>query len=120
MADMKAAVCPDPAALAALLESEAAEPVAEYAEHLEQCAHCQQTLADLADASPWAEAARYLAQVPGGPGRTAVNEPALDRVMGQMKTELPFLTWPGESASEEDLPLSFLRPADQPGLLGHL
>src|SRR5262245_19643033 len=118
---MNAANCPDAATLAALLENEAAEPVSEYAEHLETCACCQQTLAELADGLPWMEAAHYLWQAREGPGQTTVNEPALQRVMGQLKNDLPLLVESGEPAPEdEELPLPFLRPADRPGLLGHL
>src|SRR5262245_24550607 len=118
MPDMSAAACPNATALAALLESEAAEDMAEYAEHLETCASCQRTLAEMADDSPWAEAGRLLPHVPD---RSASNEPALDRVMGQLKKDLPLLWCTTEGGPEEaDLPLPCLRPADRPGLLGYL
>ncbi len=99
--------CPDVRNLQALLEAAASgdEPD-EVVRHLETCASCQQTLECLsADPGSWEAIAHGL-------GQPARREPALWQAVEQLKREEPL------SADAGELP--FLRPADQPGLLGLL
>jgi serine/threonine protein kinase/DNA-directed RNA polymerase subunit RPC12/RpoP len=101
--------CPDVHSWQDLLEGGGAgrEPD-ELAHHLEACAACQHTLETLAaEPAVWEDAARALGEQQGQAGR----EPALQDLVERLKREQP-------PAVEEDL--SFLRPADKPGLLGLL
>jgi serine/threonine-protein kinase len=81
----------------------------ELARHLETCAACQNTLETLA-AGPavWDDAAQAL----GDQARQAGPEPALRDLVERLKREQP------PAGGTDDL--SFLRPADKPGLLGLL
>src|SRR4051794_20958662 len=119
---MNAAGCPDAEVLCALLESDADEGIAGYSEHLESCPCCQQALADLAaDGSTWQDVTRSLSGVePNASGRPPTSEQTLQRVLAQLKTELPLLLGKAALESGEDLSLSFLQPADRPGVLGLL
>jgi serine/threonine protein kinase len=103
---MTARACPDVGSWQALLDgAEAAEPD-DLVGHLETCADCRRTLEALAaDPSAWQDA-RSLAQE----RRPAAETALLLRVTERLKGDLP--------PSAEDL--SFLRPADKPGLLGLL
>jgi serine/threonine-protein kinase len=99
--------CPDPGTLRALLSEggRGGEPD-EVVRHLETCADCQRTLETLAaEPALWEETARGL--VDG-----LREEPALHRLVEQLRSAEPV------PADEPDV--SFLRPADRPGLLGLL
>ncbi len=117
---MKPVACLDADALAALLEGEASEGVTEYSDHLESCVPCQQRLAEWsAHCSGWEEASRSRLQVQGS--RTAIREPALDRVMDQLKQDLALSSGMRTRGEEEqDVPRALLTPADRPGQLGCL
>ncbi len=83
------ATCLDADALAALLESETPEAMGEYAEHLETCTQCQQTVAELSE-KRWREQEVVHCLQPAldhGSG----SEPALTRVMAQLKNEFTLL-----------------------------
>jgi serine/threonine-protein kinase len=99
--------CPDVRNLQALLEADGpGDEPDEVVRHLETCASCQQTLEDLsADLGNWEALAHGL-------GQPARREQALRQVVEQLKREEPMPADAGE--------LPFLRPADQPGLLGLL
>src|SRR5262249_4082087 len=101
--------CPDVRSWQDLLEGGGAGGEREeLAQHLEACAACQHTLETLAaEPAVWEDAARALGEQQGQAGR----EPALQDLVERLKREQP-------PAVEEDL--SFLRPADKPGLLGLL
>lgn len=102
---MSQSTCPDPRNWQALLDEDDGDGALELAAHLETCADCQQTLETLvARPGGWEDAARGLEK-----GVRA--EPAVRGLLEQLKREeyLP---------AEDDL--SFLHPADQPGLLGML
>jgi hypothetical protein len=116
---MSSATCLDPDALAALLESEAPEAMAGYADHLETCGQCQQTVADLSEQRwSWQEVVRCLQPADED---SAPSEPALTRVMTQLKSELSLLTKSDDETSEEaEDALAILRPSERPELLGTL
>jgi serine/threonine protein kinase len=118
---MTAIRCPDTHALKELIEYDSPGGSGEFAEHLETCAVCQQTLADLAaEEVPWADVKRYL-PASGTPEDAPIAEAqALQGAIHQLKSELPRLLQTSGDVGEEELPLSFLRPADRPGLLGYL
>ena len=115
---MNAIACLDAGALAALLEAEANDDLANYSEHLETCVSCQQTLAELADdRAGWEELVRRLPQA----DNTAISEsPALERVKAQLKNELMLTLTPTNDDAEADWSLSLLSAADRPELLGCL
>jgi serine/threonine protein kinase len=104
---MTHATCPAVRHWQALLEDgEASSEPAELIHHLETCAGCQQTLEVLtADQAVWDSIARGL-------GETVRQEPALRHLVERLKSEEPL------PVAEEDC--FFLRPTDQPGLLGLL
>jgi serine/threonine protein kinase/predicted RNA-binding Zn-ribbon protein involved in translation (DUF1610 family) len=104
---MVQSICPSGHRLQALLDDEGARgDVDELVHHLENCLHCQETLQELAAPSDvWTCTAWGLRN-------EARMEPALHRLLGQLKEEDPLLG--------EDGGLSFLRPADKPDLLGLL
>jgi serine/threonine protein kinase len=96
--------CPDNQSLQAVLD-ESGTGDDELLRHLETCATCQQTLEELAaDPIQWEEAAQ-------GVRWTTQTEPALMELVAQLKND--------ELAGEDD-DVSFLQPADKPGLLGVL
>jgi serine/threonine protein kinase len=103
---MTQAGCPEVRHLQAILDAGSVEDEPEeLLRHLETCADCQQTLEALvADAAQWAEAAL-------GVGLVAQEEPVLRCLVEQLKED---------ELLAEDEDLSFLRPADKPGLLGVL
>ncbi len=99
--------CPDGGRLQALLEEGGArDDTDELVHHLESCPDCQEVLQELA-APPdvWACAARGLMD-------EARAEPTLHRLVRRLKEEDP--------QPAQDDGLSFLRPADKPGVLGLL
>jgi serine/threonine protein kinase/predicted RNA-binding Zn-ribbon protein involved in translation (DUF1610 family) len=100
-------ICPSGQRLQALLDDEGARgEVDELVHHLENCLDCQETLQELAAPSDvWTCMAWSLRN-------EARMEPALHRLVGQLKEEDPL---PGEDGG-----LSFLRPTDKPDLLGLL
>jgi serine/threonine protein kinase len=104
---MAASPCPDIRNLQAILEEGGSVGDTDgWYRHLETCVICQHVLEGLAaDTAVWEETARGL-------GARAGQEPALTRVLEQLKNEEPLPT--------EDADLSFLRPTDCPGLLGLL
>src|SRR5690242_6328451 len=77
----------------------------ELADHLETCTACQHTLESLvADPGVWEDAARGLQ-------KRTLQDPTLCSVVQRLtREELPAC----------DADLSFLQPADQPGLLGQV
>jgi hypothetical protein len=114
---MTLVACPDTEALAALLQAESDEAVAEYSDHLEHCARCQQTVARLADdGTGWQEIDGLL---PRAVEASSAPEPALSRVMARLKSESALVPGSAIVGGEwPDLPLSLLAPTDRPGLLG--
>jgi serine/threonine-protein kinase len=97
--------CPDVRDLQALLEGAGGEP-GDWADHLEGCDSCQQALESLTAAPPaWQLTARGLEDAARG-------EPALRRMVERLKS--------GEPPPGDDGDLSFLRPADSPGVIGWL
>jgi serine/threonine-protein kinase len=103
---MSRRACPDLANLQCLLDDRAdGDTSVDLVAHLETCADCQQTLETLAaDPGAWED-------VVHGVAKRIRKDPALRDVMERLKMEeLP--------AADADL--SFLLPADQPGLLGML
>ncbi|HKI36101.1 MAG TPA: protein kinase [Gemmataceae bacterium] len=99
--------CPDVSDWQALLGETGTEGEPDdLVRHLEACADCQGTLQALAaESTVWEDAARGL-------GDGARGEAALRRVVERLKTE--------DFPPPGDEDLSFLRPADRPGLLGLL
>ena len=111
--------CLDADALAALLESETANAMAEYADHLETCAQCQQTVAELSERR-WREQEVVHCLQPALE-RAAGSEPALTRVMAQLKNELTLLHNADDEASlEAEDALAILNLSERPELLGTL
>src|SRR2546425_20813 len=102
---MSPSTCPDTPDLQAILEhGEITGQSDDLFRHLDTCVACQQALETLAgDPAAWEEAAHGL-------GEVVWNEPALQHVVAQLKTD--------ELLMPEDKDLSFLRPADEPGLIG--
>jgi hypothetical protein len=102
---MVQASCPDIRTLEALLSVDAiGNDPDELVQHLETCADCQRSLQTLiGDSAVWEDAVRDL-------NHAETEEPALRQLVEQLQCEAT------ESAEE----LSFLRPADKPGLLGLL
>ncbi len=98
--------CPDPHDWQAFLEGKGGDTPPGLAGHLESCPDCRKELEALAaDAAEWHDAALALGQRRTGPDST------LRRVMEQLK---------GEPPAVEEEELSFLQPAEKPGLLGML
>jgi serine/threonine-protein kinase len=88
---------------------------AELNAHLESCESCQQTLESLvAGKESWFGAARNLAQ------SGAARDAALKHVIGRAKHSSDEVETTGESASSGPPNLDFLKPSDQPGMLGRL
>src|SRR6185437_9472443 len=108
--------CLDTDTLAALLESNGTEGARECAAHLDACPDCRRLLADLAaDPSTWARVARHLPPSEGiATDAWPCPAPALERVMTELKRELPA---PEEAETGQEVQ-SFLRAPDRPGLLG--
>jgi serine/threonine protein kinase len=108
------ASCPDAAWWTDLLEGRLSpKEQAGLNSHLESCADCQQTLEGLtAGDECWANSARSLA--PRSP------EPALRRVIDDLKGAGGETTVPGVSAPPGRPELTFLRPPSQQGHLGRL
>jgi serine/threonine protein kinase len=108
--------CPSLCDWQALLDdAEPEQNQADLCRHLETCAVCQRTL-DLLVAEPvaWNEACQGL----GPDSRAAAQEPDLRQAMERLKEQgSPPMTEPEPTPDER---LSFLRPADRPGLLGRL
>src|SRR5438874_285228 len=102
---MSPSTCPDTSDLQAILEDgDAGDQAGDLIRHLDTCAVCQRALETLAgDPAAWEEAAIGL-------GEVVWNEPALQQVVAQLKTEELLVT--------EDKDLSFLHPTDKPGLVG--
>jgi serine/threonine-protein kinase len=102
---MVQASCPDIRTLEALLSVDAiGNDPDELVQHLETCADCQRILQTLiGDSAVWEDAVRDL-------NHAGQEEPALRQLVEQLRCE------DTESAEE----LSFLQPADKPGLLGLL
>jgi hypothetical protein len=112
--------CLNTEALAALLESEASEALAEHGEHLETCGHCQQTVAELSE-KRWSlqEITRCL-RLAAADGDSP-TEPALTRAMAQLKNELTLLSEAADEGDQEpDDALAILTPSERPDLLGTL
>ncbi len=101
--------CPDTRTWQALLEgSGTGDAPEDLVSHLEGCADCRHTLEALAaDEAAWQDAALALEG-----RRQAGHESALQGVVERLKGEPP--------AAAEGEDLSFLQPADRPGLLGLL
>jgi hypothetical protein len=119
LTDVSSVTCLEADALAALLESEASEAVREFGQHLETCDLCQQVLADLSERR-WhpEELMRYL---PPQTDTALPSEPALTRVMTQLKSELTLQSADTDEISPEpEEALAILTLSDRPELLGTL
>jgi serine/threonine protein kinase len=111
--------CLETDTLAALLESESSEALNEFGQHLETCACCQQVLADLCERRWHPE--ELMRSLPPANTLPLPSEPALTRVMMQLKSELALRPAGAEENSHEpEEALAILTPTDQPLLLGTL
>jgi Protein kinase domain/Protein of unknown function (DUF1583) len=111
--------CPSADALASLLESETPEAMGEYADHLETCAQCQQTVEELSE-KRWREQQVVQCLQPTLQ-RASGSEPALARVMAELKNELTLVHHADDDTIvEAEDALAILTPSERPDLLGTL
>src|SRR5262245_2305790 len=100
--------CPDASRWQALLADSAASDSAELEAHLAGCSRCQRLLDDLAiGSSGWLRDANRLA-------KSTDNDLDLTKTLHRLRDELL------DDHHELPVPLDFLKPSDQPGVLGTL
>jgi hypothetical protein len=100
--------CPDASRWQDLLANSSASDSAELEAHLAGCSHCQQLLDDLAvGSSGWLRDANRLARSPD-------NDLDMTKTLHRLRDELL------DEHHELPVPLDFLKPSDQPGVLGTL
>jgi WD40 repeat protein/serine/threonine protein kinase len=108
--------CPYGAYLKELLQGTIAEEMQpELSEHLDQCSLCQELLEQIAQGNePLSEVARQIK------GEPAYCESALRRVMRDLKDTDGLCDMNENTAHEDEISLSFLRPPEKPEHLGRL
>jgi serine/threonine protein kinase len=98
--------CPDAARLRALIAETDVPDYDELESHLAHCPRCQERLDEIAvGESGWLRDAGLLATTP-------VNDPEMTKTLHRLRDE-----WPDDGPP---ISLDFLKPTDQPGLLGTL
>src|SRR5262245_43693054 len=102
--------CPDASRWQALLaDSAGADEAAELETHLSACSRCRDVLDDLAvGSSGWLRDAGRLAATTD----PATDDPQLTKTLNRLRDAGP--------DADSDVPLDFLTPSDQPGILGTL
>jgi serine/threonine protein kinase len=108
--------CPAPLRLKEFVDNRVSNrEQAELSAHLENCERCQQILDSLvAGKESWSRAARQLAEQPAKP------EPALQRVMDQLKSDAHSQDSPEKPEPGDTVSLDFLSPSEKPEYLGRL
>jgi serine/threonine protein kinase len=111
------ATCPDPARLTQLLAGElSADDEADLVRHLDGCSACPAKLQELAAEDPaLVEAVRYASGVL--PSGESAYWPALE-MFGRPVDQTA--AGPDTTPDNDDVPLAFLAPSDEPGHLGRL
>jgi WD40 repeat protein len=109
--------CPDLTRLKGLLDSSLPEPEqAQLIAHLDDCPGCQQSLEEMAaGGSSWPAAVRHVGR--DRPPSGSAFWPALRQVEDELATRVDT---PRDSATDDDISLDFLQPAEEPGSLGKL